>query len=69
MCQHKHLVVRHELDRQVAIKRERALMRKQQDEIERNLQQQTDEIVKKSDENAQKIKKLAIQQQKEFLLV
>lgn len=53
----------------MTIKRERELIRKQQEEIELKFLQQTDETVKKSNENIEKTKQCEIKRQKEFLRV
>lgn len=60
---------RQEFDKQLAIKRERKMLRKNEEEHERKLQQQTDEAVKKFDEKVGNAKKYGVQQQKEFLRV
>lgn len=67
--QQKEWEARQELDKQVAIKQERKLISKRQEEIELKYLQQTDETVKKSNEHVKKMKQSEIQQQKEFLRV
>lgn len=44
-------------------------MRRHQEIVERKLQQQTDEAIKKSNENVEKAKQYEIQRQNEFLRV
>lgn len=60
---------RQELDKQLAIKRDRKLIRKQEQEMELKYMQKTDEIVKKSNETNEKAKQHEMQQQKQFLQV
>lgn len=60
---------RQELDKHVAIKRERETICKHQKEIEFKLQQQTDEAIKRSDENIEKAKQIEIRRQKDFFRV
>lgn len=69
MRQQKQWEARQELDKQVAIKRERDLIRKQQEEVVLKYLQQADETAKKSNENIKKAKQYEIQRQKQFLRV
>lgn len=57
------------MDKQVAIKREREWIRKQQGENELKFLQQSDETVNKSNEHIETEKQHETQRQKEFLLV